>query len=445
MDRFSERAAAYRKGAKKRGKEAAESPPAAGSRKGGARAGSDSGSGASELEAVRELLKQTKHRSGAGGAGGTTRSESPGRGARGPVGGGGPDGASRAPRGERDKGRGQSDAAHRGEEGDEGRLKKAARFLVLLGKDQAAEVLKHLDEEEIEKLVGEIAKIDRIDSEEAEGLLAEFRGFIKTGTGARGGGPKTAKRMLAEAFGSERAEELYEQAERRHTGPLDFLNDLEDGQLSSLLRSESIPVQALVLSVVEPQKAAHVLSGLPNEQKPQLVTRIARMQRVDQSVLDRIGEALREKVRSQGRVVEEDVQGRGVLSQIVRNMSMKDGRDLLAEIAESDPDLAEQMRQELFTVDTVLDIEDRGLQEVLNGMDDYEIALVLKGKEEQFRAKILQNVSENRRRSISDNYAHMGPVSRSEADRASSDFLNHLRQLEEEGRLIVRSDDEEYI
>jgi flagellar motor switch protein FliG len=498
MDKFSQRAAAYRKvqdpkGGKKKGAQNDGGGLEGSGRDGGGRDGGGPSEqekqafeehASAELDAVRQLLNRqgTQNRSpgnaGAsrgresanrGGSGSAGASPAPGSGRAGTPGArGGGEGTGARGGGEGTgarAGTGRGTAAQRvqgaggtenggtqsgGDTGSDaseqrGRVQKAARFLVLLGKEQAAQVLQHLDDAEIEELVGEIARIQRIEREEAEELLSEFQGFIKTGAGAHRGGPETARRMLAEAFGTERAEELYEQAEKKHSGPFDFLNNLEDGQLRTLLRAESTAVQALVITMIEPQKAAELLRALPDEQKPQLVARIGRMQKVDRTVLARIAEALREKVRTQGRVVEEEVQGKGVLSQILRKMKVQEGRDLLAGIAERDPELAEQMRKELFTVETVLDIEDRGLQEVLADMDDQEVALVLKGKEERFRAKILENVSGNRRRAISDAYAHMGAMSRSEVDRASGDFLEHLRQLEEQGRLVVRSEDEAYI
>lgn len=439
MDPFRRRAAAYkRQQDDKEDKQTKQKKSAAKEESGGpeARASSEQPdvSGAAErfrteLSAVQELLHARRRQNAEGASSGSASGASGGSDAS-------PGDGSSADR---------EGGGNGGDAGSNPRARKAARFLLLLGREEAANVLKQLDEAEIEEVVGEISRIKSVGRDEAEELLAEFRGFIKTAAETRRGGPETAKRMLAEAFGSERAHELYEQAERKHGGPLDFLNDLEDSQLGTLLEAESVAVQALVLVMIERRKAAALLARLPAEGKPRLVARMARMQKIDPAVLERIGEALREKARSVGRSIDEEVQGKAALSQILRSMNSSDGRDLLEEIEQSDPELARQMRDELFTVDTVLDIEDRGLQEVLSQLSDHEIALILKGKEERFRTKIVQNVSENRRRGISETYSHLGAVSRKEADRASNDFLSHLRELEEQGKLIVRSDDDEYI
>jgi flagellar motor switch protein FliG len=324
-------------------------------------------------------------------------------------------------------------------------VEKTARLLLLLGKDQAAEILKHLEPSLVEQIAEEISKVRRIDATEAQELLDEFGGFIKTQAETPQGGTDVAERMLTEAFGSDRARELVDKVSEELSPPLSFLNDLETHQLRLLLSSESPQVIALVLAQLERNRAAAVLKELDDEQRKTVVLRMARMQQIDRAVLERIEEALREKIRKQGTVVSQDVDGTAVLSRILRQMRVSEEQSLLNAIAEQDEQLAERLRDELFTIDTLLYIEDRDLQRVLGEFEDETLALALRGKEEEIRRKVLENVSENRKRRISDVYAHHGPARKQDVDDAAEELLGRLKQLEREGTLVVRSPDEEYI
>jgi len=322
-----------------------------------------------------------------------------------------------------------------------------ARYLVLIGTEEAASILSHLEETEVEALVKEIGSIGHINAEEAAVTLDRFQGFVSTGAvSPASGGVETARGILRQAFGKEKGDTFLHQALPQTEQPFfSFLHELDPGQVLLLLRPESAAVKTIVLAWLPPPLAAGVLKQLgPIEQK-QVITRLAAMQRIDRDVLQRIDQALRDRMRDTARSVNEEVDGRTSLAGIMRHLDPSLEQELLDALGESEPDLAQEIRDRLFTIDTLLLVEDRDLQKVLGNMSDQVIALILKGKSEEIRKKILSNVSETRATQINQEYQYLGPKPRREVDQATRDFISVLRQLETDGQIRIRRDDEEYI
>ncbi len=323
-------------------------------------------------------------------------------------------------------------------------LDKAARLLVALGADQASEVLKHLPEQQVEALMARVAATKSVRRSEIDRLL---RSPTPT-SGAKNipAGPKVAEKMLEAAFGSERAGSFMKLVRaRRGEKRFAFLGELEAQQIVTLLRGESEAVMSVVLGNMPSEKAAAVLSKLPEDTKQGVGVRMARMSEVGTETLDRIEEGLRSRIETQGRVVSEELDGREALARILRFMNVRDEDAILHELADADPQLSADVRDRLFTIDTLEYIDDKDLSRVLREFDDKSVALILKGKEEKIRSRILHNVSERRRQIISEEYAHLGPVRKRDADDASTEFLRYLQRLEEDGSLLVRRPDEEYL
>jgi flagellar motor switch protein FliG len=245
--------------------------------------------------------------------------------------------------------------------------------------------------------------------------------------------------MLAAAFGPEEAQRRLRKACPEAFGnPLGFLDELEFHQIMVLLKGESAPVVSLVIPHLEARKAAQVLEALPPSRQQEVVKRISRMQAVDPEVLDRIGGVLKEKVRKQGRVSTEEVDGTDALSQILEHMDPSSEKRLLAGLEELSPELGEELRRRLFTMDVLFRMADQDVQALLRDFSDQELALVLKGKEPSIRERIVANLSDRRRGYVEAEEAGLGSIKRADAEKATRDFLDYLRDQAEQGRWSIR-------
>lgn len=320
---------------------------------------------------------------------------------------------------------------------------KAAKFLLLLGQDEAAKVLRHMKPDEIEAISRHIAKIDRIDTVEANEILTEFGWLVRTQGESLEGGPDTAERMLVAAFGAEKAKELLRKAVPESRRPFAFLNDFDAKQLIALFKDESAQVLAMILPYLEPKLASAVVSELSDGARTEVIKRIAKLDRMSPEVLERVEQVLRDKIARVGRPESaERVDGAAVLAGILKHVGGDLEGRILRGLEDEHPELSEDIRERLFTMDDVLRVPDRELQRRLREHDEKELALILKGKSQALRDKLLSNVSQSKRMLTLEEYDIMGTVRRDEVDKATRNFLAYFKRRWEDGELVLEGDDE---
>lgn len=322
-------------------------------------------------------------------------------------------------------------------------ITKAAKFLLLLGQDEAANVIRHLKPAEIEKVSREIATIDRIDTAEANEILTEFGWLAKTQGANLEGGPEMAERMLQAAFGADKAKEVLRKAMPESIRPFAFLNDFDARQLMVLLKDESPQMLAMILTYIEPKLASGVLSELPAAVRADVIKRIARLDRASPEVIERIEAVLRDKAARIGRTdVGERIDGAAVLAGILKHIDGDIEDSILSGIDADNPDLSRNIRERLFTIDDILRVPDRAMQMGLRELSEHDIAMVLKGKSQEFRDKLLANVSQGKRTMVLEEYDIMGTVRRDEAEKATRAFLEYYKRRWEAGELVLDGDDD---
>ena len=322
--------------------------------------------------------------------------------------------------------------------GKEKPYRKVAKFLLLIGKEEAGKVLPHFTEEEVEKIVQEIAQIKRVDPLEAEQLLKEFSYFKKQAPHPKGG-METARAILTKAFGEELGRAILTRSVPLEEQKLfAFLQDLDPTQLHQLLRSETPAVVAVLFPFLTAEQASRLLELFEPEFRTRVIQRIARKDKVSREVLLRMEEALREKIRKLGSPVEEvEIDGKTALAEILKYMDVTQEQKILEKLEEEAPLVAEDLKDRLFTIDVLEDMDDRDLQKVLRSLSEKEIALILKGKPESIRVRVLSNLSERRRLLVSEEYRYLGAVPRKEVDKATKEFLETLKRMEAQGEIVI--------
>lgn len=319
--------------------------------------------------------------------------------------------------------------------------RRVAKFLVIVGIDEAAKILPHLTEEQTEKIIPEIASIQKITPEESASILEEFESLVEKAR--EEGGLETARNILTKAYGSEKAEDMLKKSVKYPDGkPFDYLSDANAERIKVLIDGESDAVKSLVLSQIEPKKAAKVINLMDVDDKKKIVLRLAKMKTVAPEVLAEIDRSLHEKLLTQNTENSQNMDGRGVLAQILKRMNPSVENSIINTLSEQDPELGEDLRKRLFTEEDVIGSDDRFIQNYLHDMEDRDIAVLIYGKNDAFREKILSNVSKNRRRVILDEESIIHHLTKSDSEKMTSSFYSVLRRAWENGDLRVSGRDE---
>ena len=330
-------------------------------------------------------------------------------------------------------------------DGKDSTYRKVAKFLVLIGEDEAAKVLPLLSEKQIERIILEISSIRTVSNEEAAVIFEEFNGIVKQVK--QQGGVETAREMLTKAYGAKRADEMIKKAmPLEGKEPFSYLNDLDTERIMLLLKDENVGVQALVLSHISPKKSAKVINLMDPEAKKEVVMRLAKMEPVSPEVLRRIDQGMHEKSLNLTVEESENIDGRNALAQILKKMDISAENDILSTLADEDPDLGQDLRSRLFTLEDVVNADDKYIQGRLREMTEIDIAYLMAGKPDDFKEKILSNISANRRAEVRAQDEIYATKRRSDVDKITGQFLSKLRRAYEDGDLIIHNrNDEEFV
>ena len=316
--------------------------------------------------------------------------------------------------------------------------RRVAKFLLIIGVDEAAKILPHLTEEQTEKIIPEIASIRSVSPEETRQILEEFETLLKNAR--EGGGIDTAREILRKAYGETKAKELIDKSvpfplEK----PFEYLNDIDNERINLLLKEESVQVKALILSHLNPKKAASVINLMDSKEKSEVAFRLLKLEPVSPEVIKNLDEVLHKKVLLQNSQRTNSLDGKKILAEILKKMSFSTENSILSKISTEEPSLANDLRERLFTVDDVVSSDDRFVQETLMMYSNYEIACLVYKREEKFTKKIFQCISQGRVSQVQEELNINQTFLKSECDKIYSKFLNTLRNAFEEGKLFIKN------
>lgn len=324
--------------------------------------------------------------------------------------------------------------------------RRVAKFFLIIGEENAAKILPLLNDNQIDKIIFEIASIRTISDEEKLVILEEFNS-IKDDLQNQGGIYK-AREILEKAYGKERAQTLLNKAiPVSDSKPFSYLENADSERILNLLKDENPGIQSLVLSHLPPKKSASIINKMNDEEKKEVVLRLAKMEKMSPEIVHRVDLGMKEKFSSQVVEKSEIIDGRNALAEILKNMNPSTENEILKTLEEGDFDLSQDLRKRLFTQDDVIKSDDLFIQKKLQKMTDEEICKIIAGKKEEFRNKILSNVSSGRKNQILSEEEILMPLKKSDCDFATQNFISYLRKEFENGNLRVknRNDEEEWV
>ncbi len=316
---------------------------------------------------------------------------------------------------------------------------KAAALLITLGPEVSGDILKHLgNSEDIEALTLEVANLGKLSHETTEEILEEFYHMIQANRYISSGGVQYARALLARALGAERAEEILQRlSESLVALPFEFIRQADPTQVLNFIQAEHPQTIALILAYMKPQQAAVVLSGLPGDLQTDVATRIAQMDRTNPAVLREVEKVLERKFSA---VMSQDFTNAGGVKAVVEVLNRVDRgteRTILESLEEHNPDLADEIKKLMFVFEDIVILDDRSIQRVLREIDSKELALALKGANEEVKSRIFKNMSERMGKMIRDELDYMGPVRVRDVEEVQQKIVASIRTLEERGEIVI--------
>ncbi len=317
-------------------------------------------------------------------------------------------------------------------------LQKSAILLIALGPEKSANLFKHLKEEEIEELTLEIANTRSITPQIKEGIIEEFYQLCLAQQYIAEGGIGYAKELLEKALGTEKAMSVIGKLTASlQVKPFEFVRKTDASQLLNFIQDEHPQTIALILSYLSPMQASMIISALPPERQADVAKRVAMMDRTSPDIIKEVEKILESKLAN---LVNQDYTIIGGVDAVVEILNAVDRgteKHIMETLEIEEPELADEIRKKMFVFEDILLLDDRSVQRVLRDVDNNDLAVALKGANENVQATIFNNLSKRLAAMIREDMEYMGPVRMKDVEEAQQKIVNIIRKLEDSAEIVI--------
>jgi flagellar motor switch protein FliG len=320
---------------------------------------------------------------------------------------------------------------------------KVAVLMVALGKDLAGEIMRYLDEPEVEELTQALADLKSVPTALQDEILLEFEHLLRSGQVPLEGGMDFARQLLEQALGPEKARDLLARLEGKAVG-FKRLNKADPIQVAPFIAQEHPQTIGLILSQLEPKQAAAILEQLPPSVQADVTHRIATLGTVAPELLREVEENV-EAMLQDMMGGKHEVGGTKVAASILNLAGGPTEQSVLDRLDAEDPEVAEEIRKQMFVFDDIARLRDEDIRVLLQHVEVEELKVALRGASKAVSERMLSNMSRRRREMLEDDMAVMPPMRRSEVAEKQARIAQLVRQLDEQGVVRIVRDDDAYV
>ncbi len=315
---------------------------------------------------------------------------------------------------------------------------KAAAVIVSLGADKASGLYQYMEPEEIEALTLEVARLGMLDSEQTEAVLTEFYQNCMTSKAVTEGGLEYARTVLEKAFGNQTALALLEKVTKSlKNREFAFLDKADVKALFSALQNERPQTMALVLSYVDPDKAAGVIEQLEPRRQIKVVEAIATMESASPTAIKTIEAEMERKFSSI--ITQSNVKLGGIdyVAGIMNNLDRSSEKSIFDGLSAHNADLADEIRKRMFVFEDIITMDDRSVQRFVRDCDPRDLVLALKTANADVANKLFTNMSSRMAETIRDDLEVTTNVRMKDVEDAQQRIVGVIRDLEERNEIII--------
>jgi flagellar motor switch protein FliG len=327
-------------------------------------------------------------------------------------------------------------------------VERAAILLLTLGESEAAEILKHLGAKDVQRLGRSMAELNNVSRDEVRSVLGEFTTALDNQTSVGVGSDDFIRRVLVNALGEEKAASLMDRISLGGARKgLDALKWMDARQVAETVRNEHPQIIAIVLSYLEPEQSAEVLGCLPEGLRADLVMRVATLDGIQPSALAELDDMMEKTFAascgSTGK--SSSMGGLRVAAEMLNLLDSSVGTTIMGDIGKTDEGLSQKIQDLMFVFDDLLEIDDRGMQELLRQVPADRLLIALKGADETFKTKVFKNMSQRAAEMLKGDLEAKGPVRLADVEAAQKEILLAARKLADEGTINLGGKGEQYV
>ncbi|OPY85201.1 MAG: Flagellar motor switch protein FliG [Smithella sp. PtaU1.Bin162] len=320
---------------------------------------------------------------------------------------------------------------------------KAAILLLSLDEDLAANVMKNLRPVEIRRLSKQMSRVTNIPAETLSNVAKEFCTMAKEQGGMISVREGASKNLVVKALGEKDAQSiLSEVITSVDDNPIiERLQDIDPKVLAEFTQTEHPQTIALILVHLKPENAAQVLEHFSPAIQYEISKRMATLKSVPREFIEEIAKTL-EKELIIGGTTDQQLGGAQLMANILNRMNRSTENAIMTSLEDSDPELASQIRNFMFSFDDVMKLDDKSLQELMKDVSSEDLSKALKLVDEGMREKIFKNMSKRGAEMLREEISLMPPIRLSEVEASQRKIVEITKKLESEGRIVILRGDE---
>ena len=315
---------------------------------------------------------------------------------------------------------------------------RAAILMLALGEKGAADVLKHLSPRDVQKVGTAMAGMSGVSRELVATVLNDFSTATDQQTSFGVGTDEYLRKVLSSALGETRAAGIVERIMGgRSSRGLEAVKWMDPRSVAEMMRSEHPQIVAIVLAYLDADHAAAVLANLPDNQRADIVMRIASLDTIQPSALAELDGALEKMLAGNANATTSVFGGPKVAANIINQLDTSIETVIMEHIAKADEALAAKLQDMTFTFANLIDVDERGMQELMREVPADKLAIALKAADEVLKEKFFKAMSQRAAAMLKDDLESKGPVRLSEVEAAQKEILSAARKLAEAGTISL--------
>ena len=319
--------------------------------------------------------------------------------------------------------------------------RKTAILLTVLGEEAAASIFRDLNPEDSQRVADELASLGAIPIELSIQVIEEYQRMTQAQDYLLQGGYDLARRLLIRAFGETEAEGILQRLTKaRELKPLDALQRADPQKLARFLEGEHPQTIALLLGQLGDRQASALLMSLPNETRSEAVKRLANLRKFSPEMAERVSAMLSQRLQQVGEQGKRTYSGFQSVADIMNCIDTTVAQEILENLENEEPTLAISIRDLMFTFEDLLQVGEGHIRELTGAIDKKDLAMALKGTDEGLKNHFFRTMSSRAVEMLKEDMELLGPVRSKDVTKAQSEIVAIARQLEAEGKLVLKGE-----
>ena len=324
---------------------------------------------------------------------------------------------------------------------------RAAIFMMSLGEQGAAEVLKHMGPREVHEIGSAMASLSNVPNEKVHSVLGQFAEMMQAQSAVGVDSIDYVRKVLIGALGEDKARSLLDRIlEGKGSKGLDSLKWLDPRAVAEVIQNEHPQIIAIVLSSLDSDQAAEILMHIPESSRSDVLMRIATLDNVSPAALDELNSVLEKQLTGNTNVQSTGVGGIETAASILNLVDSDVEAAITASITEKDAELAQEISDKMFVFENLLSVDNRGIQSILREIQSDTLIVALKGADDAMKDKIFSNMSSRAAEMMREDLDAKGPVRLKDVEEAQKAILETAVRMAESGEISLGGKgDDEYV